>query len=167
MQLNKDMVVGAVLGALSSGYGLASFGIDQAGVSQVGPAFLPRVIAALMLLLRVLLLVQGWRRARHAPAPQADTAQGEGGEVAERPNYLPVLLTLLLLGTYIGLLEPLGFVPATAGYLLLQFNISAPRGQRHLRAQAFYLVLAVVLAWAVNYAFVEGFDVMLPQGILE
>ncbi len=169
MRITKDMVAAIALGAIAIAYWVLSYEIPQAGASQVGPAFLPRVIAALTLLLSVVLAVNSRRPRADHPGTQSQSADDDQAKAdADAPaNYVPVLLTIALLAVYINVLDPLGFVPATAGYLFLQFNVSAPKNRHGPKSQAGFAVIAIAFAFAVNYAFVNGFNVMLPQGILD
>ena len=63
------------------------------------------------------------------------------------------------------MLERVGFVPATAVYLSA-VQVAAPKTRRALKYQAYYLVGSIAAALIINYVFRDGFDVMLPQGLL-
>jgi len=82
-------------------------------------------------------------------------------------NYRTVALTVVLILGFVIFMEPLGFIPTAAGYLFLQFNVAVPKSHKTLRHQIWHVVAAVIVAITINYLFVHGFDVLLPQGILE
>ena len=164
MSRYTDLIVGLVFSAISVIYFGMSFNIQEAGVTQMGPAFVPQIIASITFLLSVILIANSvgtLKRAEAQPASAEDSAD------PEKPNYVPVVLTAVLLLAYVLLLESVGFVVSTVAYLFLQFNVSAPRTRKSLKYQAYFLGGAIVAAVAINYLFVTGFNVMLPQGILE
>ncbi len=82
-------------------------------------------------------------------------------------NLKTVALTGVLILAFVLLMEPLGFIPTAALYLFVQFNVAVPKSHKTLRHQVYHVVAAIVVAIAINYLFVHGFDVLLPQGILE
>lgn len=164
MSKYTDLIVGLVFSTISLIYFGMSFNIQEAGVTQMGPAFVPRVIVGITFLLSIILIatnVGTLKRAEIQPSGAEDHAD------QEKPNYVPVVLTTVLLLAYVMLLEPVGFIVSTIVYLFLQFNVSAPKTRKSLKYQAYFLVGAVVAAIAINTLFVTGFNVMLPQGILE
>ena len=163
MSRYKDLIVGVFFAALAIAYYLLSFQIEEAGASAVGPGFMPQIFAAITLVLAVILIGLSMGKLRKEKA-----LSGAKEEAApEQINYIPLVLSVVLLLAYIYALEPVGFIIATAVYLFAQFNVSAPRDKRGLKYQTYFLVGAVVAGFAVNYIFVNGFNVMLPQGLLD
>ncbi len=185
MSKYRDLIVGIFFLAVAVIYFALSFSIVEAGESQVGPKFIPQLIAGITFVLSVLLIIDSIGRLRQTPVSAAEArAEDEeetvySDEQAEELlhdeeakhdeleiRYTPLILTGVLLIAYVGLMETAGFVIATAAYLFLQFNVSAPKSRKGPRQQAYFLVGAVLVAVAVNYIFRGGFNVMLPQGFL-
>lgn len=162
----RDLIVGVVFLVFTGFYLYQSTLIEIAGDSGVGPMFFPEVIAGLTGLLSVILIVMSLNKLkREAGLPAEKPA--EKAKEADKPNNAAVVLTILLILAFVGLFEPIGFVPMAAAYLFLQFNVAAPKSQKTLKHQAYYLVGSLVAAFGINYIFVMGFNVMLPQGILD
>lgn len=164
MSRYTDLIVGSVFAVIALIYFGMSFNIQEAGVTQMGPAFVPRVIAGMTFLLSIILIANSVGALKHA---EIQPAGAEDRANEEKPHYVPVVLTAVLLLAYVMLLEPMGFIASTIVYLFLQFNISAPKTRKGLKHQGYFLAGAVVATVAINTLFVTGFNVMLPQGIWE
>lgn len=175
----RDLVTGLVFMIVAVAYYLLAINIPDAGVSRVGPGFVPQIIAGLMFVLSLPLVVKGVRDVAHPGTARRATSDdgtadstlpSDSGDAAltateRRASRWSVLISSLLLVVYVILIPVFGFVLSTLGYLFLQFNAGAPVGKRSLRAQFFYLLSAVVLALFINWAFRDGFLVLLPEGI--
>ena len=163
MSRYKDLIVGVFFAALAIAYYLLSFQIEEAGASAVGPGFMPQIFAVITLVLAVILI--GLSVGKLKKEKVASETKEEAP--AEPVNYIPLVLSIVLLLAYIYALEPVGFVIATVVYLFAQFNVSAPRDKRGPKHQVYFLVGALIAGVAVNYIFVNAFNVMLPQGLLD
>lgn len=173
MRIYRDLIGGLVFMALSVAYYIMASNIEDAGVSRMGPGFVPEIIAIVTFVLSVILIVQGWQTmVRDRAAARALDAAGERPDVdpqvarERRIAQWSVLISAVLLVAYVIAISFLGFVLSTIAYLFLQSNAGAPLGKRNLKYQLLYLVSAVAVAWFVNWAFRDGFLVLLPQGIL-
>lgn len=163
MSRYRDLIVGIVLLTASVIYYGLSRLIVEAGVTQMGPQFVPQVIAGLTFVLSIILVLNSLKTLR--------TQSGGDVEAEEQPDkeevrYVPVILTSILLIIYVAVLERVGFVLATAVYLFLQFNVAAPKTRKSAKYQAYYLAGSIAAAVVINFAFRDGFNVMLPQGFL-
>ena len=162
MSRYRDLIVGIVLLTVSVIYYWLSLSIPEAAATQMGPTFVPQVIAGLTFVLSIILVLNSLQTLRTQPADATEAEEPHGEEV----RYVPVVLTGILLVIYVVVLERVGFVLATAVYLFLQFNVAAPKTRKALKYQAYYLVGSIAAAFVINYLFRDGFDVMLPQGML-
>ncbi|KAB0547017.1 tripartite tricarboxylate transporter TctB family protein [Pseudomonas argentinensis] len=151
----KELITGGFMLAAGIAYLLATMSLPRK--SFIDAAFVPYVLAIFMCGLGVLQLVFGFRNAPAADAPADD----KKGEVSE---YGTVIKTLALIAAYIATLEPIGFPIVTAIYLYLQFIVLTPHGQKigHLT----YAITAIVSAIVIYLIFRQGFDLMLPSGVL-
>lgn len=153
----KELITGGFMLAAGIAYLLATMALPRK--SFIDAAFVPYVLAIFMCVLGVLQLVFS---ARKAPAGEAAaTVDDKKDEVSE---YGTVIKTLALIAVYIATLEPIGFPIVTAVYLYLQFIVLTPHGQKigHLM----YAVISIISAIVIYLIFRQGFDLMLPAGIL-
>jgi hypothetical protein len=74
-----------------------------------------------------------------------------------------VLLTVVLMGLYISLLKPIGFLIMTAVYLFFQMYVLADKSEQRI---PLFLGISIVSSIAVYYCFKSVFHLMLPAGIL-
>lgn len=113
----------------------------------IGPAFFPRILTVLGLVLVVLLFVQG------APAAGKDKADGEGSDIM-------ALVPAAMLLAYALVFESLGFLLATPLFLIVAF--------RYLGHPGWIGVLGYSgLVTAVTFALFQYLlDIRLPPGIL-
>ena len=162
MSKYRDLIVGVVFLVLAGFYLFQATQIVQAGDSGLGPAFFPELIAAITGLLSVILIVMSVNKLRRETDKPAEAAREQDG-----PNNFAVVATIVLILAFVGLMEPVGFVPMSSAYLFLQFNVAAPKTQKTLKHQAYFMAGSLVAAFGINYIFVNAFNVMLPQGILE
>lgn len=152
MKLN-DAVFGLLLIALGAGVLLGVQGYPRIPGQPVGPALFPGLVAAGLCVGGAILLVQGWRR-------RASERWLVWDAWVRSPRHVVALV--LLLGSivfYIVAAETLGFL-LTAPLILLALFLSLR--VRPLAA----LVIAVVAALLVHYAFYKLLRVPLPWGLL-
>ncbi len=168
----KGLVVGAAM--LLTGLIYLLLAARVPGSGGVDASFFPKVLSAGMILLGAVHLFQSWcQPATPAPQPvsgdlveQARAAvDDEDAPVGEgAPDYPSVVFSLLLIGLFVLLMRPIGFVFAAAIYLFLQFALLSPSGKPvpWLRLA----LLAVVVSTAIFFLFRYGFSLMLPAGPL-
>lgn len=127
------------------------------GYSPVGPGFFPLIVAAGLLLLGVLLL------ARTTVSP--DAFLGAKAALEARATHWPTTgLLLTALVVYAFLLDPLGYVFATA----LFFPIAAyVLGDTRLRWVLRNLAVGLTVGAVVFFGFTELLGVRLPDGLLD
>jgi len=86
-----------------------------------------------------------------------------------------VIFTLILLGAYIYLMKPLGFLVSTIGFtviIILEYSWAADKfqdaegslkkGPALMKAILFYVVMAILISYATEYIFRELLNVALP-----
>jgi hypothetical protein len=148
--LGRDGVAGLVCLGGSGALFAQSFGLPHPPLVPIGPAFYPRILLGVTIVLGAALVVADFLHGRREPAPPA--------------RYRLVVLTFAVFGGYVFLLRDLGYRLATFGFVLvLQAVLDPPRGGRR-----WGLVLAVALATAgVTHFVFEGYlSVLLPRGRL-
>ncbi|HSF16144.1 MAG TPA: tripartite tricarboxylate transporter TctB family protein [Vicinamibacteria bacterium] len=134
----RDVVSGGVLILLALLYYLATLELP-AGDGEPGPAFFPRLLAAVLLALGVRIVLGGIREAGQSDLP----ASGK-----------PVVLIGATLA-YLAIFAPLGFVLSTLAYTLFTARLLGGRGISSL--------LVPLVATALVYAlFAIGLALPLP-----
>ncbi|HJS62996.1 MAG TPA: tripartite tricarboxylate transporter TctB family protein [Pseudolabrys sp.] len=157
MMLSRDGISGLVCLAISVILLTQTFGLPPAAIVPIGPAFYPRVVLLIVMLLSVILIVldvRAMRTARAAAAPAPSEAFS--------PNYRLVLATFIEFGLYILLLPPLGFRIATFLFVLsLQVTLEWPRSSKH-----WLLAIAVAAATSLicYLVFQNYLSLLLPRG---
>ncbi len=158
--LRADVITGAVFLAISLTLFWASQHIREFAAIGVGSAFVPRLTAALLLVVAIAVLIDAWRQGATAPIKAERQSPSEARVFAGLPA---VALSVGLMGLYLALLEPLGFLPASALYGFAQMLILAKDARRtYFR----FALLGLLPAAGFYYLFVNVFDISLPAGLL-
>jgi hypothetical protein len=152
--LSRDGISGLVCLAISVILLTQTFGLPAATVVPIGPAFYPRVVLSILMLLSIILIALDFRAMQISRA--APAAAGPP------PNYQLVLATFIEFGLYILLLPPLGFRIATFVFVLsLQVTLEWPRSSKH-----WLLAIAVAAATSLicYVVFQDYLSLLLPRG---
>lgn len=146
-----DLIGGVLWAILGIALATASLGLRLGRLDSPGPGFLPLLTGVILALLGTILALQRvLSRRKHE---EADAASGRKFREAAGP-------TLLAAFTYAFLLEPLGFVIATALFLFVAVLIL---GARRLFPSLLFSVVTVAAAYLL---FVIWLQLRLPEGIL-
>jgi putative tricarboxylic transport membrane protein len=154
MTRTREFIVGACMLGAGIGYLTLVGEIPRRGA--VDAAFVPQVLAWMMIGLGLMQLVQAWRLGA--------LAAGVGVPVFHAGPYLTVALSLVLIAGFIALLRPIGFPFATSAFLFLQFLLLTPSDRRP--RPLLYALVAVVTAATVFLTFRYAFNLLLPAGPL-
>lgn len=149
----KDVIIGAVLAVLSTGYLLMSFQIKLTNIDRVvGSRMFPQICGTIILILSVCLIVGGMQRAKKAQ-PEA---------AGERKNYTRTILVLGSYAAYIFLMDKIGFTVSSILYLFSQMVVMGkwPVSRKSL---LLYLVIAVAVSAAIYVMFNNVFMLILPK----
>jgi hypothetical protein len=160
MMLSRDGISGLVCLAISVILLTQTFGLPPATIVPIGPAFYPRVVLTLLMLLSVILIALDVRAMRAARAVPAAAAPPPPAGAA--PNYRLVLATFIEFGLYILLLPPLGFRIATFLFVLsLQVTLEWPRSGKHW---ALTVAVAAATSLISFLIFQDYLSILLPRG---
>lgn len=154
----RDVIAGVLFFVIALAYYLGSNSLKNIGSSTVNTDFFPKVCGIAMMALSVILIVTSVRRLY-----QAKNQQEETDVPFEKAGAIRVVFSILLLAIYIALMEPVGFLLMTILYVYLQIMVLTPRNEWKLIR---FAAISVIFSVIVYCAFLYGFDVMLPQGIL-
>lgn len=154
MQLLTDRIIFVLMLVLAAVYFYATAQIPTLEIGDpLGPKAFPRLLGIGLLVAAALLFVEIWR-ARKAPPKQAEPAPA-----VERPRWGILGLIVLWTGVYFAVFQALGFILATAAYLLglmAYFN----------RGKWVANVTTCVLFSTLSYLMFKYLGVSLPQGVL-
>ena len=124
-------------------------GLPQPALVPIGPAFYPRILLAITVVLGAALLVSDTLSRRRPSPPPA--------------RYRLVILAFVIFGVYVALMPALGYRLATFLFVgVLQATLEPPRGARW----TLVLAVALVTTLVTYYAFEVYLSVLLPRGRL-
>jgi len=157
----KDVFCGGALILLGAGLFAASFGIKSVALNLIKADFFPRLDAALLVILGVILTVTGFSKAKYIQIE-------EDGQPPfwKNDSTVSMLETLALVSVYVFLMKPVGFIISTFLYLAAQMVVLAPREKRTRKNIMLFVVISLATSLAVYLVFVKVFYLMLPAGIL-
>lgn len=102
-------------------------GLPQASLVPVGPAFYPRIVLGITIVLGAALVVADLRRRRTTVPPVSSVVTAP----SSAPGYRLVVLTFVMFWVYVGLLPILGYRIDTFLFVGgLQAMLERPRGRR-------------------------------------
>ena len=136
---------------------LAAGSLPQPVYESLGPGFFPKILSLCLAGLSLWLLVQAILAGRAKPAANGDRAASrnmrlEPGTVRMLACGAPTLVYVLILG-------PLGFVPATAIFLL---SIMIYLSKRKLRETLLIAVISCAYLALVYFSFTHLLRIFLP-----
>lgn len=160
-----DRGLGAGLLAIGAGYLAAAFLISEpeGGYAAVGPRVFPIVIGIALV---TVALWTAFRAHGDAGAPSSDPAKAQtvpgptSGAAPPAADWRAAAPGALVFLAYILLLEPLGYLPATTGFIALEARLlGSRRWGRDLLA-------ALVVSVSVYALFSVALGLRLPPGLL-
>ena len=149
----NDAIFGAVLLILGIAVLVHVPSFPQMAGQQVGPALFPGLIAAGLVVCTLILIVNGVRQ--RATAPWINT----GDWTRSRRHIGAFFVTIGAVIAYIALADKLGFLiigPLVLLALFLAYGVRPLTG----------IVVAIVVAFVIHYAFYKLLRVPLPWGVL-
>ena len=143
-----------------------SFSLQKFDTDTLGSNFLPRVVGIIGLTCIIGIIVS---KIFETMSKKNDDTKKESPEEREPCALMGFIkkniavATLILIGIYILLMRPLGFILSSFFYLTVQILLFAPQGKKR---PVFTIVLALTFPVAMYFLFMEAFSVFLPYGIL-
>ncbi|HZG73166.1 MAG TPA: tripartite tricarboxylate transporter TctB family protein [Chondromyces sp.] len=154
---NKDIMSGLLLLIVSIVMYTATNTFKTLTTTNVGPDFMPKIIAAFIAIFSIVIVVSAYRSLKNQKGQMDTEAEGAG-----ETSYAPVFITLAFMIGYLMLMPYIGFLIMTAIYLFLQIYLLAEEGKKKVILFAF---ISVVSSAIIYYVFRSIFHVMLPIGI--
>ncbi|MDN4493489.1 tripartite tricarboxylate transporter TctB family protein [Ureibacillus aquaedulcis] len=166
MHENKsvDMISSIVLIAVSIILFIATFSFRAMTVSDIGPEFLPRIVAITLFILSISLFIKAYvQKKKEGEIQIAEEIESVPQKESKKEIYLLVITTLILIVLYLIVLPSLGFLIATTVYLYIQIYLMAPADKRnHIKIG----LVSVLSSTIIYFVFRNVFYLMLPSGIL-
>jgi len=157
----RDLIAAIFFLTLSIIMYILSTEIVELADMGVSSAFAPKLVATGMFILSIILLIQvliSWKK--------INKKYGQEGKVRDvflQRKYVNAFFTILLICTYIILIPRIGFLISTIVYLFIQFCLLSDRKNWNI---ILFIVISVISAFTIYYAFRLGFQVRLPVGVL-
>lgn len=126
---------------------------------DIGSAFMPQLIACIMMVLGLLLLIGTIRRIAAAKKEKAGSGEGKKGLLPAAESFANLIVFVLIF-------KPVGFLLSTVVYLVLQMYIMSPERKPSLRTVCIWALIAVAAAVSIYFIFTKAFSLPLPSGIL-
>ncbi|WP_102347752.1 tripartite tricarboxylate transporter TctB family protein [Bacillus sp. Marseille-P3661] len=158
----EDVIVGTFLLLFFTGMYIESSNIKTLTFASIGPAFMPKITSVCLIILSVILIAGGVRKALNATSSKEVIEQNEETPSTKNDN-VRVLLTLLSIIIYFLLLNPLGFVLSSILYLFSQMVLLSKNSQRRY---VLFGIVSVVVSVSVYLIFRYVLYLLLPIGIL-
>lgn len=149
-----DIFAGVFFLALTCVYYQATFMELKFRLAKYGAEFVPRIYCIAMAAVSVGIIVRALFRLR---------TMGAVRFAPSAPAIARVAATIACVALYFALMPRLGFLLATAGYLVVQVMVLAPRKRVRIVGT---LVFAAAVSAFLNLLFVRVFTLPLPTGIL-
>ena len=156
----KELAIGVVFLILSAAGFAYTFTFVNRVSTDVGPAYMPRIICVLLGVLALLKIVQTLL----TPVQQTgDSGDSSDDRARKKSDFFTGVLTIAAIAAYIFLLRIIGFIPCTIAYIFVQSTLFAPDGTRSLPVR---IGMSLILPIVLYYLFVYGFNLMLPTGTI-
>lgn len=153
-----DIVVGIFFMILSAVLIAMASMLPKSKVMEIGPEFMPMVIGIITFILAAVLTVISVKNFKM-------NAASIDPESVPECDYKRVISSVILVLSYVFLLQPVGFILSTLVFLLLQMLVLSPddaRGKKDIMKLA---VIDVIFTLVVFFLFRYGFKIVLPAGI--
>jgi putative tricarboxylic transport membrane protein len=160
-----NLAAGLVIGAVALVYLWQATQLPQGAATfgGVGPRAFPLLIGSVLLVVTgVLVLTSVFQLRKDKPATESPGGAQQPAPMVDRYRHVIMLLVTI---AYLAILEPLGFLIATAIYLPLGL-LAVDGTQRYRGVRALVpLAFGVVTATVVYLGFDWGLSVTLPEGV--
>lgn len=149
-QKNKNILISILFIILGVFVYIESSKIKHVMRNDVGSAFFPKVVAAVTIVIAVVKLVLSLKEDKSETKSETKSDLAGGW------------ITILLLGAYIMLFAPIGFIISTTIYLFLQMLVLCPKDRRKIPLLG---LISVATPLFIYTLFVYAINMPLPKGL--
>jgi putative tricarboxylic transport membrane protein len=161
MKKYGNLIFGIVMLTIGLIYLFLTMQIQRKG-ELIDGTFFPYILSCAMLLLGILQVYYGTKDAKKF---DSDAAGKAAREDSRKVDNISVLKTIITIGVYLALLQPLGFIISSALFLFALFTILTPVGGK--KNFLLYAVIAVCAALSIYVIFRYTLNLVLPQGLIK
>lgn len=136
-----------------------SANIKLIALTALDASFFPRFLAVITIALSIIMILRAAANLKRSAKQERPQLQF----FATVQELLPALTTLGLLGGYVFLIEPVGFLLTTPFYIFGQACVLAPKGERK---PLMFAALGVLATIAIYCVFKFGFQLLVPMGLV-
>lgn len=158
----SDIFSGFLLLVVSMGMFVMTFNFNTLTDSQVGPDFMPRIIAGLIGVVSIALIVSAFN-GKNENSSDIEAKEEDSSVIPEEKSYSAVVISVLLMVGYLALMPYIGFLIMTTIYLFLQMLVLAEKIDKKV---ILFAVASIIASVSTYFVFRSVFYVMLPSGIL-
>ncbi len=160
----KDAIAAGVLFLIFAYAVYASKDIRTLIAASVNAKFFPTIVGIFGMALSAVNLIKGMISGNALRAAELAAGQSEDTiDPEQRIWNIKIILNILLLIAYLLIIEVLGFVPASALYMIAQIYLMANKARPK---PAVAIIVAVAVALICYLFFRNAFYLMLPQGLM-
>jgi len=172
----RDLITSIVFLIFGIAVVIASGNIPVKNVNgDVGSAFLPEMIAGIMIFLSFILLAKTVMHIKKNKPREEKNDNNVNIQVAAKVDNEPkgfagnkaVFVSFVNLCVYVVLFKPVGFILSSIIFLVLQMAIMTEDSKITVRKLVIWGVISVVTAVLVYLIFYEIFSMPLPMGLLD
>jgi putative tricarboxylic transport membrane protein len=161
MKKYGNLIFGIVMLITGIIYLLLTTQIQRKG-ELIDGTFFPYILSCAMLLLGILQIYYGTKDAKKFAAEAAGKTAREDDRKADN---ISVFKTIITIGIYLALLQPLGFIISSALFLFALFTILTPVGEK--KNFLLYAIIAICAAVSIYMIFRYTLNLVLPQGLIK
>lgn len=160
---NKNMIAALAILLIAVSIFIASFGIKKNIPSNIGPGFMPRVVAVSLFILGVFNVKDIVKKSKMERTNTFKKSNHERKKIKELAlENLDWVNAILIMG-YVLIIAPLGFLIASCIYMFLQMLLLSIGKNKN-----WFLIigLSIGIPFLTYLSFTKIFYLMLPEGIL-
>lgn len=162
----KNMITGGVIFVFGLVYFILSWQIANfkgLGAPPIDAKFVPRLWGGMLMLLSLIVFLRGLLEYLRLKKEGKIEKKNNGTLVSRIVDAREVILTFVCLLVYIALLQPVGFIIMSALFIFAECMILTPKEKRK---PLIAIIVGIVAAVVVDFAFVRLLHVLLPAGII-
>jgi hypothetical protein len=160
--MGRDGVIGLIIAVMSMLLLYNTTGIPTPPIVPLGPAFYPRILLALLLIMGMILFIFDISKRRPSGPRQEDKKKGledEGWLI----RYKKVIWGFIVFGLYILFIPVIGFYASTAIVLVI---LQAILGYRELKQLPIFFLISIMTTICIYFIFEKYLMVVFPKGCL-